>query len=181
EAAQCEEAAARCARESARGQEAAEQGEGAASQRSVRLEVSGLPGRNRISIRIPQRDMDAERWQQIERLYHAALARPATERAAFLAEGCAGDEELRREVTQLLDAPTNAAGVFARPPAALAAPTAGSPDLSVLTGRRLGVYHLQERIGAGGMGEVYRATDTKLNRPVAVKFLSTALADTSAR
>jgi hypothetical protein len=48
--------------------------------------------------------MDAERWQQIERLYHAALARPATERAAFVAEASAGDEELRSEVVQLLDA-----------------------------------------------------------------------------
>jgi len=125
--------------------------------------------------------MDAERWQQIERLYHAARARPAAERAAFLAEACAGDEALRREVAGLIDAPPTAEGVFARPAAALAAPMADNPDLPVLTGRRLGVYHLQERIGAGGMGEVYRATDTKLNRPVAIKFLSTALADTSAR
>jgi serine/threonine protein kinase len=125
--------------------------------------------------------MDAERWQQIERLYHAARARPAAERAAFLVEACAGDEALRREVAGLLDAPPTAEGLFARPAAGLVAPTADNPDLPALTGRRLGVYHLQERIGAGGMGEVYWATDTKLNRPVAIKFLSTALADTSAR
>ena len=125
--------------------------------------------------------MDAERWQQIERLYHTALARPATERASFVAEASAGDEELRSEVLQLLDAPPTADGMFARPAVAVAASTAGNSEVSVLTGRRLGVYQLQERIGAGGMGEVYRATDTKLNRPVAIKFLSTALADTSAR
>jgi len=125
--------------------------------------------------------MDAERWQQIERLYHAALARPATERAAFVAEASAGDEELRSEVAQLLNAPPTAEGMFARPAAALAAATAGNPEISVLSGHRLGVYQLQERIGSGGMGEVYRATDTKLNRPVAIKFLSSALADTSAR
>jgi serine/threonine protein kinase len=48
--------------------------------------------------------------------------------------------------------------------------TAGNPEVSVLTGRRLEVYQLQERIGAGGMGEVYRATDTKLNRPSRSSF-----------
>src|SRR6187551_3047538 len=114
--------------------------------------------------------MDAERWQQIERLYHAARARPATERAAFLAEASAGDEELRREVAQLLDAPPTAEGMFARPAAALAVVTAGNREESLLTGRRLGVYQLQECIGAGGMGEVFRATDTRLSRPVAIKF-----------
>jgi serine/threonine protein kinase len=46
---------------------------------------------------------------------------------------------------------------------------------------RIGPYEIAAQIGVGGMGEVYRATDTKLNRPVAIKFLSTALADTSAR
>ena len=125
--------------------------------------------------------MDAERWQQIERLYHAALVRPAAERAAFVAEVSAGDEELRSEVVQLLDTPPTAEGMFARQAVAVAASTAGNAEVTVLTGRRLGVYQLQECIGAGGMGEVYRATDTKLNRPVAIKFLSTALADTSAR
>jgi len=123
--------------------------------------------------------MNAERWRQIERLYHGALERPAIERPAFLAEASAGDEQLRREVAQLLDAPATAEGMFARPAGAVAA--AANSEVSVLTGRRLGVYNLQRCIGAGGMGEVYRAIDTKLNRPVAIKFLSTALAETSAR
>ena len=70
--------------------------------------------------------MDAERWRQIERLYHAALAQPPTERAAFLTESSAGDEQLRREVAQLLDAPPTAEGMFARPAAAFAAATAGN-------------------------------------------------------
>jgi len=47
--------------------------------------------------------MTPTRWQEIERVYHAALERPLTERAAFLAESCAGDAELRREVESLLD------------------------------------------------------------------------------
>ena len=70
--------------------------------------------------------MGAERWAQIERLYHAALARPVAERAAFLAEACAGDEELRSEVAGLLDTPPTVDGVLARPAAALAAPAADS-------------------------------------------------------
>jgi hypothetical protein len=61
--------------------------------------------------------MNAGRWHQVERLYHAALARPATERAGFLADASAGDEEPRREVAQLLDAPPTAQGVFASPAA----------------------------------------------------------------
>src|SRR5712691_2831919 len=55
------------------------------------------------------------------------------------------------------------------------------PADSAMTGRRLGVYQIQAPLGAGGMGVVYRALDTNLNRPVAIKFLSDALADPAAR
>jgi eukaryotic-like serine/threonine-protein kinase len=97
--------------------------------------------------------MDPARWQQIERLYHAALARPAMERAAFLAEACGGDEVLGKEVEALLDTPATADGVFAGPAVARATPIAANGESLVLTGHRLGIYQLQERIGAGGMGE----------------------------
>jgi len=100
--------------------------------------------------------MDPGRWQEIERLYHEAQVCPAAVRAAFLAEACAGDEGLRREVQALLDEPATTEGFLDRP---------------ALIGRRLGVYHIQERIGAGGMGEVYRARDTRLGRDVAIKIL----------
>ena len=119
--------------------------------------------------------MDPARWQQIERLYHKALARPAEARTAFLAEACRGDDALRQEVQALLDAPQTAEGLFARP--AAAAVQAASEPLAtgpVVTGRRLGVYQLQARIGAGGMGEVYRARDTRLGRDVAIKILPRA-------
>ncbi|MBI3050337.1 MAG: serine/threonine protein kinase [Acidobacteria bacterium] len=132
--------------------------------------------------------MDAERWRQISALYHAASARPAEERAAFLAEACAGDEALRQEVEGLLNAPASAKGFLQGP--ALAAPfvtesaegrlaRGGGPAAtrSLLTGRRLGVYQLQERIGAGGMGDVYRARDTRLGRDVAIKVLPRAFTD----
>ena len=108
--------------------------------------------------------MDPARWRQIERLYHDALERPESARAAFLTEACAGDAMLRREVETLLEAPVTAEGFLAAP--------AITPD--ALSGRRLGVYELQEQIGAGGMGEVYRARDTRLGRDVAIKILPSA-------
>jgi hypothetical protein len=73
--------------------------------------------------------MDPARWQQIERLYHAALARPAEVRPGFLAEACQGDDALRREVHTLLDAPPTAEGLFAAPAVAVAA-RAGSDTAS---------------------------------------------------
>jgi Tol biopolymer transport system component len=119
--------------------------------------------------------MDQGRWQQIEQLYHAALAQPAPDRARYLGEACAGDEALRRDVESLLQSPATADGVFAGPAMAAATPPASAT--STLTGRRLGVYQLQERIGAGGMGEVYRARDTKLGRDVAIKILPRTFTD----
>src|SRR5262245_23002668 len=124
--------------------------------------------------------MRPERWQEIERIYHAALARPVGERAAFLAEACRGDDALGQEVQALIDAPPTAAGLFGEPAVAVGAQLAGDvvseevSDTPVLSGRRLGVYELKERIGAGGMGEVYRARDSRLGRDVAIKILPRA-------
>ena len=124
--------------------------------------------------------MEAARWQRIERLYHAAVTRPAEARPAFLAEACGGDEGLRREVEALLATPETAEGPFAGPAVRAAAQLVSDVALGaasvapVLAGRRLGVYALKERIGAGGMGEVYRARDTRLGRDVAVKILPRA-------
>lgn len=125
--------------------------------------------------------MDSARWQQIERLYHAALARPIEERAAFLSEACDGDETLKREVESLLAQPGSADGFFESPAIAVAAQAVDDVSVPLLTGQRLGVYELQAPLGAGGMGVVYRALDTKLNRPVAIKFLSVEVADRAAR
>ena len=100
------------------------------------------------------RSMTPERWRRVEELYHAALTTAVGDRAAFLARQCTGDDALRREVESLLAQDGSAEGFFERP---LAAPTVGP---SVMTGRRLGVFEVQAQIGAGGMGEVYRATDT---------------------
>ena len=115
--------------------------------------------------------MTSRRWQQIERLFHDALERPLEERAAFLDQSCAGDESLRREVKALLDSPATANRFLDRDALEVAAGLVSASKMPVLSGRRLGVYQLQERIGSGGMGEVYRAHDTRLGRDVAIKIL----------
>ena len=102
----------------------------------------------------------SERWARIEALVHDALARPATERDAFLDATCGSDTGLRREVDSLL-AQATGAGTFLETPLALPS----------LIGRQIGPYRVDAQIGAGGMGEVYRAHDTKLGRDVAIKIL----------
>ena len=117
--------------------------------------------------------MTPERWRQITEVFHGALERDVRDRAAFLADACAGDEGLRREVEVMLAQPLSSDGFLAGP-AIVAAPALDSTAASVLTGRRFGPYQIQACIGAGGMGEVYCARDTKLGRDVAIKILPRA-------
>jgi serine/threonine protein kinase/Tfp pilus assembly protein PilF len=124
--------------------------------------------------------MEFDRWEQIERLYHAALEREPDAREAFLVEVCAGDDDLRREVAGLLacDIPSDS---FIQSPAieiaarALAAEplieTSNKSMGSLIAGAQIGHYQLLEPLGRGGMGEVHLAFDTRLGRKVAVKLL----------
>jgi serine/threonine protein kinase len=116
----------------------------------------------------------SDRWREVQALFHAAQERPESERAAFVQAACAGDADLRREVESLLAQPLSAAGFLDEAALALAAPLLSHMESQRLTGRRLGAYQIEGRIGAGGMGGVYRARDTKLGRDVAIKILPCA-------
>src|SRR5262245_4839771 len=118
--------------------------------------------------------MTPERWRRIEDVYHAALARQPEGRDAVVAEACAGDEALRREVASLLAQHASLAGTLAGAAVGMAAQLVSLPAESVLTGRRLGGYQITAPLGKGGMGEVYRARDTRLGREVAIKILPRA-------
>jgi Tol biopolymer transport system component len=124
-----------------------------------------------------------DRWQHVERLYHDALARGESERSAFLRDACGGDETLRREVESLL-AYASDAQKFMDAPAIEVAAAAFVPSETMtrpLAGRRLGPYEMGSLLGSGGMGEVYRARDTKLGRDVAIKILPRAFIEDADR
>jgi Tol biopolymer transport system component len=129
----------------------------------------------------------ADRWRRVKALFEAAVERPAEERDAFLVAATAGDVALRREVESLL-ASDGADGSFLQHPedagrAVLAefpgiVPSTGEPLSRQILGPedRVGPYEIVAFLGAGGMGEVYRARDPKLNRDVALKVLPSPLA-----
>lgn len=116
-------------------------------------------------------------WERIRDLFHRALERPAEERAAFLRRETGGDEEIRVEVESLLAAHPHAEGFLSASPVGsigAADPAAAAPRFA--PGTRLGVFEILGPLGAGGMGEVHRARDTRLDRTVAIKVLLPDLA-----
>jgi len=116
--------------------------------------------------------MSSDRWETIQELLGAALELEPTQRSAFLEEACGDNEAVRREVEALLEAHGKAGSFLETPALGLAAEAqaAETPSRS-LVGQTLGAYQILSLLGSGGMGEVYKARDSRLNRSVAIKVL----------
>src|SRR5437867_5909254 len=119
--------------------------------------------------------MKVERWQQVDELLDAALDRDPADRAAFLSEACAGDDELRREAESLLAAHERAGSFIEAPPEHEVTELLADNRVHLEIGQRIGHYSVLSSLGMGGMGEVYLAQDTKLGRKVAIKMLPSSL------
>jgi serine/threonine protein kinase len=121
--------------------------------------------------------MSSDSWRQISDLYNAALNRQGTDRSVFLAEACAANGALQSQVESLLAATESSDS----PPPPQRAHPGPSPPIVSVAGGRLDCYVIEALLGAGGMGVVYKARDTRLDRTVAIKILPSADPDRRAR
>jgi eukaryotic-like serine/threonine-protein kinase len=114
---------------------------------------------------------------RVSAIFHSARSRSGPERERFLAEACGGDEAMRRELESLLAYDCASSEFLSSPAIDDLAPEAAAPALGTL----FGPYRLEETVAEGGMGRVYRALDTRLNRHVALKFLTHVVASAETR
>src|SRR5262249_5584243 len=115
--------------------------------------------------------MNPERWKQIDELFSAVLELDVEKRAAFLEEACAGDEALKKEVETLLSSDGQADSFIVSPASQMAAELLSEPPARLFPGEAIGPYKILSLVGAGGMGEVYRAVDPRIGREIAIKIL----------
>ena len=119
--------------------------------------------------------MKTERWQQIDSVLQAVVAHPLAEREARLNEACAGDKSLRQAVESLLSFREKAESFLEGQALEDAADMFCEAEVELTSGQLIGSYRIETQLGSGGMGEVYLAEDTKLDRKVAIKFLPSYL------
>jgi serine/threonine protein kinase len=115
--------------------------------------------------------MTPERWQEVEEVLQAVLDCPPADRAAFLEQSCAGDHELQSEASSLVLAYDAAVDFIEEPAMAQDARVILGDHKLKNTGREIGPYKIIDELGSGGMGEVYLAQDSRLDRRVALKVL----------
>ena len=115
--------------------------------------------------------MAPARFQTIEEIFRAALDQEPDRISAFLDTACEGDELLRRKVEALLASRQRAGSFIETTAAGIAVRIIENAQTDLLVGRTIGHYKISKRIGSGGMGEVYLATDVTAGRKAALKLL----------
>jgi eukaryotic-like serine/threonine-protein kinase len=119
-----------------------------------------------------------EDWPRVREVFEQALALPGLERTAYVAAACGDDAAVHDEILRMLDSHARAGTFLSTPAIDLLGQTGHLPSFE---GQQIGPYHVLARIGAGGMGEVYKAFDTRLDRTVAIKVLPSDANDQAAR
>ncbi len=125
--------------------------------------------------------MDSERWQKVRAIFEEAVSLETERRKKFLSEACGADEELRREVENLLESFDSAESFMEIPAAAEFASVIVEKKDKPESGQQIAHYEIVSQIGEGGMGEVFLARDTRLNRKAALKLLAAHITEDKGR
>jgi serine/threonine protein kinase len=129
-----------------------------------------------------QAELNPERWQEVSRIFKSAIELDGAAREAYLASECAHDDSIRQEVSRLISSHEKASAEnFIDTPPDANFNSSDSETRRLADEQRIGPYRIIKHLGTGGMGEVYLATDSRLDRVVALKILSGELAQDKRR